>query len=454
MDLYQHFNKQSAEVEELIEKSASAFKGTYSSVNDLSSVDADANDYAWVSSIDGNGNTIYSHYRYTEADGWVFEYTMNSSNFSDEEWAAIQSGATKELIEKLSALPTNAELAESIDGKVDKVSGKVLSTNDYTDADKAKLDGIEAGAQKNTVTSVNKKTGAVTISKSDIGLGNVDNTSDAKKQVYESNVMWGDSSITGGVSVVDAGIINTLSANRFAFMPADAITVEYSRDAGETWLDYGATDKEKVGVFSNISQQFVIGKADLTNNALAEGNRGKYMLRFIIGQTYTRIYCLIRKIYCFIGTNGSGNCYMRVECKSKDAEDYTELTTMRVSGWSGWNSCFIKGNYTISAATLWRITFYTDDKLGINADLTRYTGLHVYRILGFGYPLWSNSNGNMVEEGHIYSYDWQQNVTFPANVTANGAVVATNVPSDLLTRLEALETKVRTLEEGMTTEES
>lgn len=42
-------------------------------------------------------------------------------------------------------------------------------------ADKAKLDGIAAGAQVNAVTSVAGRTGAVTVSKTDIGLGNVEN---------------------------------------------------------------------------------------------------------------------------------------------------------------------------------------------------------------------------------------------------------------------------------------
>lgn len=36
-------------------------------------------------------------------------------------------------------------------------------------ADKVKLDGIESGAQRNTVTSVNGKTGAVTLTSSDVG---------------------------------------------------------------------------------------------------------------------------------------------------------------------------------------------------------------------------------------------------------------------------------------------
>lgn len=49
--------------------------------------------------------------------------------------------------------------------------------------DKSKLDGIAAGAQVNTVTSVAGRTGAVTLAKGDVGLGNVDNTADSIKSV-------------------------------------------------------------------------------------------------------------------------------------------------------------------------------------------------------------------------------------------------------------------------------
>lgn len=42
-------------------------------------------------------------------------------------------------------------------------------------ADKTKLDGVEAGAQANTVNSVAGKTGTVTLDSDDVGLGNVEN---------------------------------------------------------------------------------------------------------------------------------------------------------------------------------------------------------------------------------------------------------------------------------------
>lgn len=59
------------------------------------------------------------------------------------------------------------ELKKSLNNKVDKVSGKSLSTNDFTNTAKNKVDSIPSNPKyTDTVTTVNGKTGA--ISKSDI----------------------------------------------------------------------------------------------------------------------------------------------------------------------------------------------------------------------------------------------------------------------------------------------
>lgn len=47
----------------------------------------------------------------------------------------------------------NRIIKAALDGKVDKVSGKGLSTNDYTNAEKTKLAGIAEGANKTAVDS-------------------------------------------------------------------------------------------------------------------------------------------------------------------------------------------------------------------------------------------------------------------------------------------------------------
>ena len=51
---------------------------------------------------------------------------------------------------------------------VQKQTGKGLSANDFTNILKQKLDGIETGAQVNTVDSVNSKTGDIVITSDDI----------------------------------------------------------------------------------------------------------------------------------------------------------------------------------------------------------------------------------------------------------------------------------------------
>lgn len=56
----------------------------------------------------------------------------------------------KELADAIAANKTIIEaLHEAIGNKVDKVEGKGLSSNDYTDAEKAKLNGIQSGAEVN-----------------------------------------------------------------------------------------------------------------------------------------------------------------------------------------------------------------------------------------------------------------------------------------------------------------
>lgn len=59
--------------------------------------------------------------------------------------AMTQKATTDALGTKANAVDVGNALA----GKVDKEPGKGLSTNDFTDADESKLDGIEAGAQVN-----------------------------------------------------------------------------------------------------------------------------------------------------------------------------------------------------------------------------------------------------------------------------------------------------------------
>lgn len=61
--------------------------------------------------------------------------------------------------------------------------GIVNEYNHLTNAELAKLTGIETGAEVNVVDSVAGKTGVITLDKNDVGLSNVDNTSDLSKPI-------------------------------------------------------------------------------------------------------------------------------------------------------------------------------------------------------------------------------------------------------------------------------
>lgn len=73
------------------------------------------NDYAFVTGIDENGNKYYDRYKANETDGvitWAKEYRLNNSSFTAEQWAAIESGITSELVElfKAGAVPAVDEV--------------------------------------------------------------------------------------------------------------------------------------------------------------------------------------------------------------------------------------------------------------------------------------------------------------------------------------------------------
>ena len=55
------------------------------------------------------------------------------------------------------------KIKNALSGKVDKVDGKGLSTNDYTSAEKTKLSGIATGAQVNVLEGIQKNGDTVTI---------------------------------------------------------------------------------------------------------------------------------------------------------------------------------------------------------------------------------------------------------------------------------------------------
>ena len=82
---------------------------------------ADDNDYCYVQiPTDTTTPTQIAkveRYKYS-SNAWAYEYELNNSGFTADQWAALNSSITSGLVSKLSALPTNSELNTALGGKV------------------------------------------------------------------------------------------------------------------------------------------------------------------------------------------------------------------------------------------------------------------------------------------------------------------------------------------------
>lgn len=116
-----------------ISTNTATFKGTYSSLAELQQVTATNNDYAFVTETDQYGNDYYDRYKYVTGTGWVYEYKIESTPFTQAQWNAIQSGITSSLVTKLSDLPTATELGNDLAGKQSTIDSSHKLSADLVD---------------------------------------------------------------------------------------------------------------------------------------------------------------------------------------------------------------------------------------------------------------------------------------------------------------------------------
>ena len=136
------------------------------------------------------------------------ELSYRTKDFSTEgstwsEWIKFETGANK--VTSMSSSSTNTQyptakaVYDALLTKVDKVEGKVLSTNDYTTAEKNKLAGIEAQANKTVVDSALSSTSENPVQNKAVyaALNTKANTSDVyTKSQTDSAILASSSTIT------------------------------------------------------------------------------------------------------------------------------------------------------------------------------------------------------------------------------------------------------------------
>lgn len=256
----------------------------------------------------------------------------------------------------------------------------------------------------------------------------------------EATLTWGGKNFSGTYGPVDASMIPELGANRLAFGKPAGITIEYSRDGGSTWNDYGADANSKANLFSPPGSSFAIGKADSANKATAD-----YLLRIIINTSSFNVYTALNKFMIYCTTNGSTGSYCSIDAalESTPTTFVNFANKVPISGWSGYNiintsSITTYGNASSTQYGRLRFTF------GCTGGSTSYSGLTILKIYGFGGVGW-NAPSNLARTGHIYSIGTGQSVVFPGSVTANGGF------SGSLTGTATTATKLGTTTVGGTT---
>lgn len=261
--------------------------------------------------------------------------------------------------------------------------------------------------------------------------------------ISEAYLTWGGKNHSGSYAPIDSAMVPTLGANRLAFTTPSAIIIEYSRDGGATWTDYGASDVTKINLFCGLSGTIQVGGGGY----VAGTNYTDYQVRVTINTSAGNIYTVLNKFIIYVSTNGSSGAWCNIDARLQsnytgNIDTWTTFADrVSVSGWSGYNvintsELVTYGNTPASQYGQVRFTF---GQTGYNAT---YTGLQIYKILGFGGVGWITPS-TLAQTGLIYTYDYNKNVIFPAQV--NGTELISTIATGTAPLTVTSNTKVTNL---------
>lgn len=223
---------------------------------------------------------------------------------------------------------------------------------------------------------------------------------------YEANLKWGGKNLVNTYSPLDASMIPLLGANRFACLPVSKVNIEYSRDKGVTWVDYGATEEEKQALFKeDLNATIQVGGKEATPSI-------DNMVRITI-DTASTLYAILHK-FIFYTSNNSGNyngCHVTISGRTQqNYEDdnntwvvFTDKAILR--GWPGWNVINVNPFYTYGNT---KTTQYGQIRFTFGLDsmpTSQYTGLVVLKMSAYGQVYDAPNTLAMYGRPFQYNYD-------------------------------------------------
>lgn len=365
----------------------------------------------------------------------------------------------------LKTLPGKFEVAEGVNAQSDMVfplspEGQIDFSN-YTTAEEVenKIDSLKSEITDGSVVAKKAQqldnqrliriSGGAT--SNGIGFNGTQDISIPIDQTYESYLAWGGKDLSDKLSPID---VSQKHLNRFAFAKPEGITVEYSRDGGTTWIDYGQTDNNKTSIFTETTTSalpYYIGKKipPLTSeNAITTNDK----LRITLNATSANIYTRLRKLLMNVSTNGATGCKVLIQASTiGNPTTYESLGTHTLSGWSGWNSISFAGTTgrsqlvfggASSQTSQFGILRFTFSISGIGSSTGAFS---IQNILGLGDISWKG-NTAIYNYGRLYDIDLNKKATFPGDVEAtkfkgDGSQL-TNLQS---ANVSGLDTKIKTV---------
>lgn len=251
-----------------------------------------------------------------------------------------------------------------------------------------------------TARTIGLGTGATGTATSFDGSGNITIPVTSVKEAY---LDWGGRDIYGSFSALDAALIEDLSANRLAGLPASKVTFERSSDGGSTWATYGG----------NAALVTTEGSASNANTTSSKSINNWHRITIDVNGS---IYCELKKIAIFLNTDGATGCKCKVEWGDYSTTTvWTTEKTVSVAGWSGWN--IINVSKRIGSSVYDKIRYIRLTFSQTTVDLNYSCNLSVSKIRFYSNNCW-NQPSNLAKNGHVYNYDSSFNTTFPAAVKA------------------------------------
>jgi len=167
--------------------------------------------------VEGTFNESSNLYQHIVGGGNSDQNRKNiqTLDWQGNQWNSGKITAENGFYEGLKKISTEEYVDNGLNEKVDKVLGKELSTNDYTDAEKNKLSSIESNAQVNIIEDVKVDGSSLTVSNKSVNIdlsGKVDKVS-GKGLSTEDYTTNEKSKLTNIESGAQVNIIETVKVN-------------------------------------------------------------------------------------------------------------------------------------------------------------------------------------------------------------------------------------------------